>query len=205
MIDFSALISLLITILIFYFTLLFSLNKEIVDLFNNSENTKENLAKINIRRNILKTLKTITVILIVLLLLLYFLPPHNTISTNTKPISLYNIRLCFQKILPFKKGFFSNPHFKFSYITGIILSIFVELVCYGGLESIIMPKFVSEHLLILGILTILGLALVWISNYISLFLTYCISHCFEFLSIILNIIFFIFISSIIYFILDYFS
>lgn len=200
MFDFSIFITLLVSVLIFYFTIFFNLKKEIDDLTNStSQKSKENALKIHNRKRKLFLLNIITVVLFLLIIFLYSLPTLFDALNSIEPIDFSYIANFFSKFLPFKKGFFSNANFKFSYITGIVLSIIV--VCIIGIWLqffVIEPDCFSEYAFEIILLIILSIGLIWINNYISAFLSYCIIHCFEFLSIILNIVAYVLIGIIVY-------
>lgn len=189
MFDFPILINLLIVIVIFYFTIYFNLKKEIDDYKNTSSMDNKNIKlKIGNRKNKLLLLNFITIILLSITIILYFLPSIVNIFNNNESIGFSNIGIVFSKLFPFRKGFFSDANFKFSFITGLILSLIVDFIVCVTCIYVFEPKRFAGYIPIVIILIILSLGLIWINNYISLFFTYCIIHCFELLSIILNIL-----------------
>ena len=188
MFSFSVFITLLISILSFYFTLYFTLKKEITDLSSTSEKSKEIYLKIENRKRIKKLIRNTTISLIISIIILYRLPFIVTMLNDNKLINFSGIGDFFLKFLPFKEGFFSNSNFKFSFITGIILATTVEFILYILISvttsSTSIPKSILKKLILIAF----AFALIWLNNYASLFWTYCIIHYFELLSIILNII-----------------
>lgn len=208
MFDFSILISLLVSVIIFYFTLFFSLKRELDDLSNTIKKSDEIESKISIRRKSIKLLNILAIIFIIVILLLYNLPSIIISFSNIEPISFSEIGQFLLKLVPFKEGFFSDSNFKFSYITEIILSIIVTLltifVFYILLDETKINIFIKFMIVVL-LLIALMLGFLWLNNYISLFLTYCIIHYFAFLSIVLNIISYVIISLIIFLLLCLFN
>lgn len=185
MFDFSILISALIAICIFYFTLYITLKKEIGDLTSSSNKPSENYLKINNRKNKLKILNIITIFLIFSVITLYLLP--NIVTefkemnlTSFSPITFSDIGNFLMKLVPFKKSYFSNFNFTFSYITEMLLSITVTIFLFKDFNV------KSNLILIISIF-----ALIWINNFISLFLSQCIVKCFVFISIIFNLFLYI--------------
>lgn len=185
MFDFSILITVIIAILIFYFTLFINLNKEIGDLTSTSNNPTENYLKINNRIRKLRFLNIITLLLIIIVILLFALPNILTLIdlSNFEPISFSDIGNFLLKLFPFKKGFFSNKNFKFSYITEIALSFITVTI----ILSILYEFFYNKVLNVISLI-ILTFSFIWINNFVSLFLTHCIIHCFPFLSLIFNLL-----------------
>lgn len=188
MFDFSILISIIIAILIFYFTLYINLNKEIGDLSSASKNSRENYLKINNRKRKLKLLNIITLVLVVLIILLYFFPNiiiifQNIDLTNLNPITFSDIKDFMIKLIPFKKGFFSNKNFKLSYITESILSTILIIIFSKFLYFIRLKK---GAIIFFSIIS--AYIFIWINKFVSQFLVYCILHCFPFLSITFNLL-----------------
>lgn len=186
MFDFSILISILFTICVFYFTLYITLKKEIGDLTSSSDKSSENYLKINNRKNKLKILNIITIILIISITILYIFP---IIVTKFKELNLINSSLrifsdigdFLIKLVPFKKGVFSNFNFTFSYITETILSIIVIIIFLFVNYVENRTKYVSLFLLI-SIYTF-----IWVNYFVSLFLSQCIIKSFILISIIFNL------------------
>lgn len=194
MFDFPDFITILVTWFVFYFTLSFNYKKEIDDLKSESvQNTKTAQLKIYNRKKKMRFLNIITVSLVIVVTLLYLYP----FLDNFDLTILSKITNFFSKILPFKKGFFTNANFKFSFITGLVLSIMIELVIFLFSNDIITPLFFFDYLLEIAILMISAISLIWADNYISIFLSYCVVHCFPFLSIVLNLLIYLIILSVI--------
>ncbi len=209
MFDFSILITVLIAILIFYFTLYITLKKEIGDLSSSQAKSSENQSKIDNRKSKLKFLNIITIALVIIVVLLYLFPYIVTMLkkfdlTDFHPITFSDIGNFLTKLVPFKKGFFSDFNFTFSYITEIVAGIISYVLFLWLLIS-------QEDLECNALLIILSLIsfymLIWVNNYVSLFLTHCIIHSFIFLSIVFNLCLYIVIFIIlclIYFLIDEF-
>ncbi len=189
MLDFPVFITLLVSLFVFYFTLYFNFKKEIDDLkFDTIQNSKAATQKINNRKKKIHFLNIITAFLVIVVILLYTYPFISDSFDDFDPTILSNITNFFSKILPFKKGFFTNVNFKFSFITGLVLSLIIELFIFGFSDEIIAPLFFFDYLLEIAILIISAISLIWANNYISIFLSYSIVHYFSFLSIVLNLL-----------------
>ena len=197
MFELSILITILFSILIFYFTLYITLKKEIEDISSSIKNSTKDDLKIKNRKKFLTLLKIVTIFLIIFAILLYFLPDifiyfQKINLKNYKPNTFYHIGNFFSKLVPFKKGFFSNSNFMFSYITEIVLSLILIVIIifffYIICENIALT-IISTIVLIFGF--------IWINNFVSLFLSYCITHCFPFFSILFNLFAYIAIPTII--------
>lgn len=207
MFEISVLISLIVSIIIFFFTVYITLKKELDDLESASP---KDTTKIHTRQKTIKYLKMITLFLLFIVILFFFLPSiidliNNTLNFDFKPINFSSIGDFLLKLVPFKKGFFSDPNFKFSYITGIVISIIVLGIWFYTLyEVIIIPDFASEYITLIVIMLLLAYGLIWANNFISLFLSYCIIHCFAFFAIVFNLIIYVLIFAIITFIMDFF-
>lgn len=185
MFNFSTFISLFVAILAIYIPLYFTFKKELEDL---KTNLQANNLKIQNREKKIETLTAICIFFIIILIVLYKFPEIVSIFKNIKLLKISNIGKFFCKLVPFKKDFFKDSNFKFSFITGIILSIILEIIWYYFLDETIIPCDINEYVLIITILIVLGWGLLWANNFISLFLTYCIIHYVNLLTIILNIL-----------------
>ena len=186
MFDFPTFIALLVAIIAIYIPLYLTLKKEIGDL---EVNSKDNTTKIKNRKDKITTLNIICIIIVVVLVVLYQYPLIISIFTDISKSPIFNgIIKFFCGLLPFKKDYFIDPHFKFSFITGVPLSIFIEILLGMLYENIFNPEKFSEYIPAVITLIISAIGLIWANNYISQFLVYYIAHYFELLSIILNII-----------------
>ena len=203
MFNFSTFISLFVAIIAIYIPLYFTFKKELDDLETNENSNKE---KITNREEKITALKIVCFILAIALIILYQFPAITMFFKNIDLQNLEdNLEKIFYKILPFKEDFFSDPQFKFSFITGIILSIIIVIFVFCGLFAIIEPSKFYEFIIPIIISIILVIGLIWANNYISLFLVYCIKHYFEFLSMVLNIISYAIIAVFIFIILIFFE
>lgn len=179
MFEFDTLITILVTIILSYITLYYTFRHQIDEIESN--NKDDNKSKLNIERRIM-FINFFFSILIILILFLYFLPNIALINTQTNFAFI-------TKIFPFEKGFFDNKNFKFSYITGIILSIIIIILFLMFPIYLLANKF--ENIIIKSVITIfstisIAYGLIWANYYISTYLNYCIIHEFEFISILLN-------------------
>lgn len=184
MFDFPIFITIIVSLFVFYFTLYFNFKKEIDDLkFDIIQDSKIAQLKIHNRKNKIHFLNIITILLLIVVILLYIYPFLSDLFSNFDSTLLSDITNFFFKIFPFKKGFFADANFKFSFITGLVLSIIIEFFIFI-LSDEIVPFFFLEII----ILIISAISLIWMNNYISIFLSYCVVHCFPFLSIVLNLL-----------------
>ncbi len=196
MFDFSILVTALIAIIIFFFTLYINLKTEIEDLSDSLIINDEKHLKIVNRKRKLQFLIFITIFLVIFIILLYALPDIITIFKKIDLINLIQITFCdvgnfLLRFVPFEKGFFSNSNFTCSYITETILVCVVIVIIREYLEIIFIPTFVFIF--------------IWINYFVSLFLTNCIINNFIFLSIVFNLFFYIvipFILLVIYIVID---
>lgn len=196
MFEFGTLITILITIILGYITLYFTFRHQLDEIESNNSNDKKYENRIRKR---IKFINFFFPILIIIIIILYFLPDIELIYTQIDFKFITNF-------FPFKEGFFDNKNFKFSYITGIILSIIVIIMCmiftiglwWNEIEN---KVFASIIIIFVNILTSYGL--IWGNYYISTFFDYCIAHYFELLSIVLNILSYGIISLVLYFIFDF--
>lgn len=191
MINFSTFITLLVAIMAIYIPLYFTLKKELEDLKINPE---DNESKIINRKKKLTAINILCLTLAVIIILLYQLPTISSIIQSMEPSKFPEIiGNFFSNILPFKLGVLRHPNYRFSYITGIILSILVEYIVFQFYKDISKSKsFIRILILIVGLI-IFTWGMIWCNHFISLLLAYSILHCFEFLSIIFNIISYFFI------------
>lgn len=183
MFNFSILISLIVPIVLFYFSLYFTFKKEIEDFTNASASKKSNEieSKIQNRQRKLFLLNIITIILLLIVLLLYKLP------------TLINI----YEFLPFKKEVFFDQKFKFSYIFETILSLLnVVISIFGSIKythkyspgrTYTLAQLIMRLILMIIYILLLLFGSAWLNFYISNFLIACIMQSFELLSIIVNI------------------
>lgn len=181
MFEFGTLISILITLILGYISLHFTFRHQLDEIKFNNKNDNES------KYEIIKQIKFVNFffpILIIIVIFLYFLPDIKIIYTQTDFEFV-------TKIFPFKIGFFDNKNFKFSYITGLILSIIVIilliivaiLVWWDDIKN----KIIASTIIIF-ITLITSYGLIWTNYYISTFFDYCITHYFELFSIVLNIL-----------------
>lgn len=102
--------------------------------------------------------------------------------------------ILFKYILPFKKGFFSNGNFKFSYITETVLMVIIVLF-FIGILFLDACEVLWNYIVSIIISIIIFVGLVWLNVFLSNTLCSCISNYFIIISLILNIV--------IYFIIGY--
>lgn len=191
------LIGFLLTVIIAYVSLYFNCKKEIKDLMLNEN--EENKKKITNREGIIKSLKITSISIIAIILFLYYCPSvisfFETFTSNKNVFAVEYIKEMIMKILPFSDDFFANSKFQFSFITGIILSIivfFLFSVCVSDFKFVI--KTILKILLIW--------LLIWANYFISSFLVFCIVNWFELISIFLNLIAYVIVSLILFFLLS---
>ena len=183
MYDFPILISLLITIIVGYFSILFPLQKAIEDLtITTKSNQKENVnseisLKLKKYKKLKKILTLIFIVLVSIVILLYSWP----IIQNINIVSLL------QKTVPFKEGFFSDRNFTFSYITGLICSVVVEFIYFNAFIFNIFEHNRYKYIITIITLIILAFGLIWFNYLFSDILSCSIIHYFELLSIGLNL------------------
>lgn len=193
MFNFSVLISLLIAILSFYLPTFINLKKEIDDLFNTQKTPAENYIKIRNRKKKIRTLNLITLTIVLIVFICYFssniLNLLNMINLNYYIITLSDIGNFFLKLVPFRKGFFSNSYFMFSYITELILSLVLGFFSFLFLLQIKHEPNTCSKILIIFVLEFI---LLWVNKFISSFFVYCIIHYFYILSLILNLLIYLF-------------
>lgn len=205
MLNFLGLIVLIIPVLGFYIPTYFSLKSKIDDYTETQTEIERNKNRIDKTRKRIKSLNIITIILILIILILYYLPL--IIEIFNKITLSSNIENFLSKYLPFKNGFFADSNFKFSYITGIVLSIVSEIV-------LIYILFLSDdvwyfndsvwyYILSITILIIFPYFLIWINYFISLSLSLRITDYFELLSIAINIFTYCFMTLIVLLIMMY--
>lgn len=192
MITIQDLINSYITILITYIPIYLNLNRELRDIDITSLKNKEDELKYKNRKNELKSVNILYAILLFFILILHILPLETGIY----------------KLLPFKNGYLSDPNFKFSFITGIILAILLFIIFVSCMITIMKDMSLFVNIINIAVFAIvLGFFLIWADNYITLFLTYSIKHNFKFLSIVFNILAYfllLLISFLIIYILDVF-
>lgn len=70
--------------------------------------------------------------MLLFLLVLYLLPQIINGVQNIRLVTLSDVRDGLGKLLPFKKGYFDNDNFTFSFITESILAILVLIIFWGG-------------------------------------------------------------------------
>lgn len=187
MFDFGVFIAIVIAIIGAFFPIYFTLNKEIQDLLIQPQRTEEINLKIRTRKKIKIKLIIITTFLFLLILILFFLPNITTVFENFTPLSLSDVGNFLYKFVPFKEGFLSDANIRFSYITESILAIIFLFFCFWFLKDIIDPDCFRDYIIVLIILIIIIYGLLWLNYGLSKFLAYCIIHCFEFLSIFINL------------------
>lgn len=207
MIDFNTFISLLITIIIFYISTYISLKVKKYELKTKlvQENKEELLIRINkeLEFNELFIIIThfTTLVLIIFILFLCYSP---TINWSTIPNLLINF---IKKPFIFNENFFSNPKFRFSYITETVFLIF--FILHNIIQDIIDDKemdydvrIICEEEIIIPLLLIL--TLVFMNFYLSTFISRYLTFCYNFLSIIINYIIYSKINVICYYFKKYF-
>lgn len=199
MFDFPILITLIISISIFYFSLYIPIKKELDDLASagTDKNSKENRIKRNNRKKNLFLLNIITISLYCTIILLYFAPLIIKKLSGLKPLNLSDVINFILEYLPFKKGFFDNANFQFSYITGIILSIIVIIVFWIVTYKIEEPDDFSDICIIIIYSLLIAYGLIWLNYFASNILANSIIKYFQFFSIILNIILYLIVAIII--------
>lgn len=197
--DFQTLITILITIIMGYLTIFLNLKKELDDLRINSQQSKEIQRKIFIRKRNIKYLHIVTLVLLCVAIILYMFPSIIN-ALNDICIPSLNQNSYFHKLLPFKEGFFENRNFRYSFITGIILSVFIQIALLFLLLEVNMKLILK---IVFFILFFCGQ--IWADNFISLFLETSISKNFGLLSIVINFVLYIIIFYIGTFIIYIFS
>lgn len=198
MFNFSTLITLIVAVIVAYLPLYFNFKNDIDDFTETSFESEKNKNKIDNRKKKIKSLNIIYLILILAFIILYKIP---SIIETFKSIDLTNIGNFFTGLLPFKKGFFENSNFKFSYITELILSIIIEIGLLCFIDAIFIPLEFYEYIIETICLIIVAYCLIWTSTYISTILSSSIISYFEAFSIIINIVIYIIIALIIFFII----
>lgn len=211
MFDIEIFLTLLIPVLLAQFATYISFKKEISDLSSSSKHKDpiENYRKILIRRKIKKNSRVFFILLYIFLLILFIWPHIITIIKDTITIDWPNfntnifsdIKNFLLKFTPFKNDFSLSFKFKFSYITGIVLSIIIEFICSIVLSVLEIRKKTSK--IIIFFLILYGL--IWINNFISLFLSEHINIFYVFFSLIINIIVYTILGIILFFALVIFS
>lgn len=218
MFNFGIFISLLCAIITFYFNLFLPFKKQVDEIqldltqelkYHSSHSGTSSSEIINSTKRILSlidkrslierkitTLNIITFILITIVCLLYFLPSLIILFNNIlNKITTIDFSSFFTKIVPFRKHFFSDFEFLFSYITGIILSIILCIIWWIKLDD-----WLCENYILQGIITILlAYGLVWVNYYVSMLLIHYIKHYFILLSVPINILIYLVLCLIIYF------
>lgn len=214
MFDFGIYVSILIAIIIGYLALSIPLRKERNDLdisIATSKTSKEEKQKKKI--NINKTIRLINIsfalISVIITFLYFFNDIKNFFETVVFPMSksftnaLCSFFLAFRIIIPFKKGFFSDENFTFSYITETVfmaiavlfLMVFIFKKCHD-----LWNYFIT---IIISISICIGL--IWLNVFLSNFLCSSISRHFILIALILNIVAYFIIGLIIYLIVKLFS
>lgn len=195
MYDFGILITLVITITIFYLSTFIQLRKSIKEYEIDAKNDPSAKSKIAENKKLLNLTNILFAVLLSLSIFLYVLPRIFDVS------SLKTFTIADLKIFPFKDGFFDNHNFKFSYITGISLSVLIIFTLLVVLFDA--PKSIFQT--VLGVIYICGtfIGLTWANYYISNQLVYCIVHWFELFSLVSNIIVYIILFVVLYMI-EYF-
>lgn len=176
MFDVGILITLLFTIIIFYFSVYFNFKSKKDDALQIEDEIIKNKRIKNISNNI-SILRIVTIFLTILAILLYLLPKVLKIETNEFDISIL------LKVVPFRKGFFINSNYKFSYITGMSISGFMALILLGclveelsNISFSIIPTFFFVFIMI------------WVNYFISNIIVSSIIMYFKLISVILNIV-----------------
>ena len=196
MLNFLGLIVLIIPVLGFYIPTYSSLKSKIDDYTETQIETEKNKNRIDKTRKRIKSLNIFTIILISIIIILYYLPL--IIEIFDKIAFSSNIENFLSKFLPFNEEFFTDSKFKFSYITGIILSIISEAVLFYILFfSLNIINEVWYYIVSVAILILYPYCLIWVNNYISLQLSLRITDYFELSSIFINILAYITLSSVI--------
>lgn len=184
MFNFSTLITIIVAVIAIYLPLYFNFKKDIDDLTETSYESKKNKNKIISRKKRLNSLKIITLILILVFIILYKLPSILDVFASINLTNLWNF---FTSLFPFKKDFFLNSNFKFSYITGIVLSVIIEVGLFCFIHFAILPIKFYEYIFEVILLIIVPYCLIWINKSISSLLKSSIINNFEILSIVINI------------------
>lgn len=194
MISFPVLLTLFIPVLILYLDIYINFKKEIDDIKIKGKLSSEDTKRIRNRKNKLIFLSIITITILLIMIALYKLPPK--FFNNIKPLAISDL-------FPFKEGFFQNENFAFSYITELILVIITLIIWVVVLIDSYDPYFIkSKDYILVCIYTLLFVYVtIWINYYISNFLVDCIIRSFAFLSIIFNVISYIVIDLISFFII----
>lgn len=184
MFDSGVLVTLLFTIIIFYFTTYLDFAKEIDDL---SESMDPNARKMKInRKDKIRKLNTYTVVMALIAVMLYLC---KYVSIDGFPVK--RTENFFLKIQPFTKVFMGSFNLKFSFITGIILTLILEILWGIFLNKMITPVYLAEYIFIYVCILVMAFGLVWGDYYLSLFLNQCILHYFPLLSVPVNLFFYI--------------
>lgn len=178
MFGFETFITLMFMVVLAYLPLFLSLKKDL----ENCQDIEDNLKEQKIRRykRYFNILNISTIVFIAIILLLYFLPTISKMKVEELEID-FSVLL---KIVPFKNGFFLNEKFKFSYITGLILSLLVMIfLIYFSLEELIIKRWIA---ILSYVLMVFGL--IWLNYFFSNILAFHICKYYEFLSIVLNLL-----------------
>lgn len=197
--DFQTLITLLVTIVMGYLTIFLNLKKELDDYKIESQQSNDVKNKIFIRKSNIKYLNIFTIILLSIIFILYMFPSIIN-ALNGIQISSLDQNSYFNKLFPFKKGFFENKNFKHSFLTGIIFSVFIQFGILGILIDTNM-----KYALKISFFILFAWGQIWANNFISLFLVNSISNYFWLLSIVFNFVLYIAIFYVGFFIIYFLS
>lgn len=191
MFNFTVFLTLFIPVITCYFPLCITLKIEIDDINNKANKSPEDELKLINRKHKLIFSTVVTIIITIIIFLLYKLPIK---SLDFTPVNNF-----FTKIFPFKKGYLINKNFRFSFITGIVLSSLSEIAIIFWLYNKIFPYFISDYILLFSLTIVTSYCYIWINDCISTQLSYRIVHYFELLSCIINIVAYILIAFITWF------
>lgn len=209
MFDLGVYVSGLIAIIVGYLTLSIPLRKERNDLdISNatSKTSKEEKQKQKKKKNINKTIRLVNILFALISVIITFLYFFNDIKnffvTVVFPMSksfinaLCSFFLAFRNIIPFKKGFFSDGNFTFSYISETVLMAIAVLFLMFFIFTECHDLWNYFITIIISISICIGL--IWLNIFLSNFLCSSISRHFIFIALILNIVAYLIIGLIIY-------
>ncbi len=214
MFDFGIYVSGLIAIIVGYLALSIPLRKERNDLdISNATSKSSKEEKQKKKKNINKTIRLVNIsfalISIIITFLYFFNDIKNFFVTVVFPMSksfinaLCSFFLAFRNIIPFKKGFFSDGNFTFSYITETVLMAIIIL--YLILYLLDKCSDLWNYFITIIISISICIGLIWLNVFLSNFLCSSISKNFIFIALPINIVAYLIISSLIYLIGIFFT
>lgn len=199
MFDFPILMTLLVPVFIFFFTLYLQFRKDLDDIKNNS--TISSQEKENKENNIRGKIILLFIITILIIFVILFMYKIYFVIDHFKNLNIYKIS-DIPKLLPdlFYTKKVTNPIYNFSYMVGCLFSILSIIKWFLELKRGVIYYEISDYIYTIIFLIIVIFSSLTLNNFSSL----CLSYLFSFGHYRLALIFINFISFILFNVFIYF-